>query len=643
MSTLKHIFITLFAVGLFCLPASAQERPNVPLRYGAHLGLNYNMAGVGYSDWLKLPERPGGSFIPFVLNDGSGIGLYGGLSAQWSLLDYLALQTRLSYDNRSLVAVDDKTHKGIEGEAISDEFDFKTSAVNAEVLAKLYIDDAFHVTGGGGVGIKLNSTYDYKLNKQEPVFADNEVPGASIFGSATFGLGYDIPLTDASETQQMFITPFVEMSYMMGMREVDLAEQSSLDDGLSVVTIRGGVAFTLGDVAVDENAGPSSSFFMITPPPDGIRSNRIVEEYFPLRPYVFFDSGNVNIPGRYNNISASDTNALISDFQSEFAADDMGDVQVRHNKQAELYYNLLNIIGYRLNHAPAATVTLIGSDPKEQNGADLANTVKNYLVNTWSISESRIKTQGQVNPRVPSGTARTPAEDRPAADAENRRVELTSDDAKIVESAMLRTERAAREENEIYVKITTNESIDSWQATITGNGQRKTYGPFATNDAFLDPTGLLGESSSGTFALEVIAKTADGRTLSESEKFVLKKSDEAAKARRYSLIFDYNDSDPLGRTRTFINAIVSQIPDGSLVVISGHTDNLGTDEAKLKLSKERAKQVKDMLSTALRSAGKNKVRMRASGYGEDEQVSPFKNDTPEGRMYNRTVIVDIIP
>lgn len=50
-----------------------------------------------------------------------------------------------------------------------------------------------------------------------------------------------------------------------------------------------------------------------------------------------------------------------------------------------------------------------------------------------------------------------------------------------------------------------------------------------------------------------------------------------------------------------------------------------------------------MLSTALRSAGKNKVRMRASGYGEDEQVSPFKNDTPEGRMYNRTVIVDIIP
>jgi hypothetical protein len=31
------------------------------------------------------------------------------------------------------------------------------------------------------------------------------------------------------------------------------------------------------------------------------------------------------------------------------------------------------------------------------------------------------------------------------------------------------------------------------------------------------------------------------------------------------------------------------------------------------------------------------------GFGEDQALSPFANDTPEERFYNRAVVIDIIP
>jgi hypothetical protein len=163
------------------------------------------------------------------------------------LLDFLGLQTRLSYDNRYLEAVDDQTHKNPDGTFAKDVFLFNNSLVNLEVLAKLYLGNSFHFSGGGGVGIKVDATYDYRLNDQDPTVEGNEIPGAAIVGSAAFGLGYDFWLSQPTEKQQWFITPFVELSYLMGMREVTLESQDGLADGLSVVTIRGGVSVAFGE------------------------------------------------------------------------------------------------------------------------------------------------------------------------------------------------------------------------------------------------------------------------------------------------------------------------------------------------------------------------------------------------------------
>ncbi|WP_158827900.1 OmpA family protein [Mucilaginibacter lacusdianchii] len=65
--------------------------------------------------------------------------------------------------------------------------------------------------------------------------------------------------------------------------------------------------------------------------------------------------------------------------------------------------------------------------------------------------------------------------------------------------------------------------------------------------------------------------------------------------------------------------------------LAGHTDNVGSDAANLKLSKDRAEAVKAYLV----SQGANPSRIEAVGYGESQPIASNKTDA--GRQQNRRV------
>ncbi len=66
-------------------------------------------------------------------------------------------------------------------------------------------------------------------------------------------------------------------------------------------------------------------------------------------------------------------------------------------------------------------------------------------------------------------------------------------------------------------------------------------------------------------------------------------------------------------------------------LISGHTDNVGSNKSNLILSENRAKSVVDYLV----SKGVSSSRLRAKGYGESRPKAP--NKTPSGREQNRRI------
>ncbi|BAV09307.1 WD40-like Beta Propeller Repeat [Filimonas lacunae] len=89
-------------------------------------------------------------------------------------------------------------------------------------------------------------------------------------------------------------------------------------------------------------------------------------------------------------------------------------------------------------------------------------------------------------------------------------------------------------------------------------------------------------------------------------------------------------------------AIQLQARANTIVEISGHTDDTGSDELNQQLSEERAANVVAYLV----SKGVSKSRLTAKGYGATKPVAPNKNadgtDNPAGREKNRRTEMRII-
>jgi outer membrane protein OmpA-like peptidoglycan-associated protein len=83
--------------------------------------------------------------------------------------------------------------------------------------------------------------------------------------------------------------------------------------------------------------------------------------------------------------------------------------------------------------------------------------------------------------------------------------------------------------------------------------------------------------------------------------------------------------------------IVTQKYDKTLIVIEGHTDNVGSDENNQALSERRASTVGQYLA----GKGINNQRILTAGFGEARPIA--SNDSDAGRTQNRRVEVRLEP
>ena len=101
------------------------------------------------------------------------------------------------------------------------------------------------------------------------------------------------------------------------------------------------------------------------------------------------------------------------------------------------------------------------------------------------------------------------------------------------------------------------------------------------------------------------------------------------------ILFDFNSaqikSESYSLLREFANALQGGLSD-TQIIISGHTDNSGTEAYNLKLSKQRARAVRAFLISAYDIAD-NRLTIKA--FGESQPIET--NNTESGQMKNRRV------
>jgi outer membrane protein OmpA-like peptidoglycan-associated protein len=125
------------------------------------------------------------------------------------------------------------------------------------------------------------------------------------------------------------------------------------------------------------------------------------------------------------------------------------------------------------------------------------------------------------------------------------------------------------------------------------------------------------------------------KSMKQEVEFSLKEGIEKdGKVALYGILFDVGKSDIKPESAETLKQITAYLNDNPAIkiIVAGHTDNTGTFEGNMTLSKARAESIKTYLVTTGKIATS---RVISAGVG---QVCPVStNDTEEGRKLNRRV------
>jgi len=480
----------------------------------------------------------------------------------------------------------------------------------------------------------------------------------------SFGVGFDIPLS-----QKIFLAP--EILTSIGLNSV------LSDVGWNIITLRFMVAvkFDLTPEYVpppppietepqplehplepSEKAPkvispvynvPTAAFSLygITPSGDQVPSPSLkVEEFVttefqPLLNYIFFDSASAAIPARYARLKKQET-------------DNFSDTAILSSATFELYYNTLNFVGKRMQEYPASKLTITGcnsNDGIEENNTDLsqqrAEAVRNYLRDVWNLSPDRLTVKVLNLPDIPSrfGTG--------YGDEENRRVELWSDDDRVISPLTLSglQRQVSVPKVRFYMHSSADSLIAKWRLDAKRNGNVINTiggdGPMppmyemslaALGDSLIKGTGtvqftLTVQDSSGRKSADNASVKVDALTLKQKrEQHIADKQ-----VNKYRLfLFDFDQANLTAKNKAVISIINQEIKPTSTVTVFGFADRSGEAKHNLELSDDRAKIVADFIR-----AHSNPANIQSEGKGIDPTM--FDNDLPEGRFFSRTVFVQV--
>ncbi|MGE3802926.1 MAG: OmpA family protein [Candidatus Kapaibacterium sp.] len=513
-----------------------------------------------------------------------------------------------------------------------------------------------YIRGTAAIDFPQGTTFEQKeeiLSPQGVVYPETNIAERTVAAgdlqnpesllSASGAIGYDIPLST-----RLSVAP--EVSYYHPFNDV------VLNRPWTITSIQGGAALRWSFGPLEKLPDPPRppalepveppSFTLPTPPVANLRVSSpkqlsvvktIVTETFPILPYVFFDSGSNQIPGRYKQLRTNQ----IEGFDEEAIS----------WRSLEAYHDLLNIIGQRMRSESGINITLNGTTDGREVGtaAELtalakgrAESIKEYLTKTWNIDPKRITVTTSSRPQFPS------SEEYGEGYEENRRVEITSNSPEAIKPIIHKqfNEYSYQPDKfEMEMSAEAPSGITSWNLQVNsgtnevikqgGEGPVPPIFRTTITQEIADKI-AAGISGPGELQATLTVRERNGEKATEEVGIPTNVELNPFEVSRLSLIvFDFDKSEITQGNREMVKSFVSDaLNDGSTMTIVGSTDRLGELEHNKELSQARAETVKNIIAANAPEATITTV----------EGVGPklrYDNSLPEGRYYCRTVTVEV--
>lgn len=656
------------------------EEPYTPRdSYGVFVGFGLNLHSADFKSFAEIPSCCPG------YETGSGVGINLGAFYTFPLGDLIDLSLRAKYLQLGgeLSRIEEELGTTLSGDKQTLQFEHRFNAaitsVALEPLLEFKLSNEFRLRGGFRIGYLLSGNLDEHIEEvvspSNGLFVDEngntsrtrnnyegEIPSLSTLDAAlVFGASYDLPL---NSSYTLFLVPFVDMSLGLTSFVPDFGwTANSIVGGL-------GLRYAPRDIIKKKEIlppppPPPPPPLPPPPPPPSVPqldasilavsvnengqesdvSSIKVEEFFlnrihPLLNYVFFGENSAEIPKRYSRISEAD--------KENFSFKQLFDL-----KTMEVYYEILNIVGKRMQFYPQAKIELVGCNSdqglekdKISLSKDRAETVRKYLVDEWGIDPTRITVKSQNLPENPSNIT------EPDGIVENRRVEMNANIPQIFEPMNIKDTLRTSNPPHIRFKPVVKSAVGSnrWKVityqngkelkTFSGNGElpkaiewdlelEKEQDYIPTMDRplqyrlqIIDNDNKMWESAIQELPVEQVTIEYKFENVLPDKEFDI-----------YSMIgFGYNQAELNERNMFIADKAKQRLRSYSIPDIIGYSDRLGNEIANQKLSQRRAYNVAEFLSL--------NPETTARGLGEKKLL--YDNDYPEGRFYSRTVVISII-
>lgn len=183
----------------------------------------------------------------------------------------------------------------------------------------------------------------------------------------------------------------------------------------------------------------------------------------------------------------------------------------------------------------------------------------------------------------------------------------------------------------LYTDLLTGKSM----GTASSNGETGDY-------SIALPIGLYYSYLAKSNKYLTVSENVDAREIGETsiieKNLYLVPLEVGQIIRLNNIFFDFGKATLRPESYIELDEVVNVLKNNSKMEIemSGHTDNVGSEDANLKLSEDRAKAVKDYIV----SKGISENRIISKGYGKSKPIT--SNDTDEGRQLNRRVEFTIL-
>ncbi len=647
---LKYFILSalLSVTTLTSVHAQEVQYSNPSWWFGAAAGANFNFYR-GSTQVLNENFTP-----PTAFHDGFGAGLYLAPLVEFHRPNsYVGFMFQAGYDSRR-----GKFDQVITPCNCPADLSTKLSYLTIEPSIRLApFKSNFYVYGGPRLAFNLDKSFVYEqgINPAFPA----QTPNPDVTGdfsdvektilSMQIGMGYDIPLSSANRKTKFVLSPFVTFQPYFGQNPRAI-------ETWNLTTIRAGLALKLGGGKPIENANVADGEvqFSVNQPENILVENR-VREVFPLRNYIFFNVGSTEIPSRYVVLNKDQVKDFKED-QVQFSSSNS--ISGRSERQMTVYYNVINILGDRMQKNPSSTIKLVGSSEKgPEDGRAMAQSVKNYLTSIFGIASSRIVIEGRTKPSIaseqPGGTNELlllrEGDQRVTIESNSSELlmEFQSGDAPLKPIEIYTSSQNSNTDAITFNVAGSKEVFSTWFLELKDeNGKVKKFGPYTDDKTIISRKLILQNQKQGNFSVKMTGTTLTNKTITKDATvyilpYVAPKVQESI---RFSVIYEFNESKSIAIYEKYLTEIVTpKIPIGGTVVIKGYTDIIGEEGYNQKLSLARANDVKSIIEKSLAKSSRTDVKFQVIGNGENESTSPFENKYPEERFYNRTVVIDLLP